>query len=449
MRSVEARVPGLFFISVLLMHLVGFLLAMHFTRIYMGDSYEYVYEAINIKQHFFFYSGSPGLPVTEAYMTFRPPLYPLVLSVIYSLTVNNWVVLVLQNLLSVFNICYLRKMLAELGYRPKYDWLLLLLLLTYPAQFIHASTVEPEILLQFFTLVYVRYTVLLLQQRKQKYALIMSLALVLSMLTKPVLYPFAAIHFLMLVVLAVRFKILRAGWVAAAVFPLLVIAGYNSWNASRTGKFHFTSNQSFNAVYYYYFYLREKEGADSARIFLQTERARIASLHSFKEQYDYGNNRGRELLSQNFGGYMAYHLKNSARFFIDPGKGDIDLFTGRLTYGNLYHGGSKGFYATVKEKGWWGGTVFYLQREPSMLVVIVVLLFNFVRLSGLLFFFFDKKQAVLVRAFLFFFLLYVAIVTGPIATPRYVLPVSLLLCGLATLGLQEKAGKRRTVNIGK
>ena len=427
------------------MHLAGFLLAMHYTRIYMGDSYEYVYEALHIKQHFFFYSGSPALPVVPEYMTFRPPLYPLLLAAVYTLSINNWLVLVLQNLLSVLNMCYLRKMLRGLGYKPKYDWLLLLLLATCPAQFIHASTVEPEILLQFFVLMYVRHFILLVQQKKQKHAWAMSLALVLGLLTKPVLYPFTAVHFLMLVVLGFRFKTSRSGWLAAALVPLLIIIGYSGWNASRTGKFHFTSNQSFNAVYYYYFYLNHKEGADSAQRFLRTERAKIASLHSFKERYDYGNNRGKELLRQNFGPYMAYHLKNSARFFVDPGKGDIDLFTGRLTYGNLYHAAGKGFYATVKEKGWWGGTAYYLQHEPSMVIVLVIFLFNCIRLAGILFYLAEKKQNGLVRTFLVCFLLYFALLTGPIATPRYVLPVSLLLCGFATLGFQSFAERRKKV----
>ncbi len=447
MQASNARAAWLFFISVLLMHVTGFLLAMHYTRIYMGDSYEYIYEALNIKQHLFFYAGNPAMPVTAEYMTFRPPLYPLLLAAVYSLTVNNWLVLVLQNLLSVFTICYLRKMLLELGYKPKYDWLLLLLLATYPAQFIHASTLEPEIVLQFFVLLYVRYFILLVQQKKAKYALVMSVALVLGLFTKPLLYPFAAIHFLMLLMLAFRWKMFRAGWIATALIPLLVIVGYNSWNASRTGKFHFTSNQSFNAVYYYYFYLSHKEGPDSAQAFLHTERAKIASLHSFKERYDYGNNRGKELLGQNFAPYMAYHMKNSARFFIDPGKGDIDLFTGRLSYGSLYHKTGGGFYATVKEKGWWRGTLFYLQYEPVMIVVLIVFFFNCIRLLGMFFFLRDRTQIGLVRAFIFFFLLYVALLTGPIATPRYVLPVSLLLCGLATLGFQSFAERRKKMIV--
>ncbi len=37
----------------------------NYTRIYMGDSFEYIYEALNIKKYFFFYSGNSSLPITS------------------------------------------------------------------------------------------------------------------------------------------------------------------------------------------------------------------------------------------------------------------------------------------------------------------------------------------------------------------------------------------------
>ena len=46
---------GKIFIGIiLLVHVVFFLLACMYRRIYMGDSFEYIYEALNIKKYFFF-----------------------------------------------------------------------------------------------------------------------------------------------------------------------------------------------------------------------------------------------------------------------------------------------------------------------------------------------------------------------------------------------------------
>src|ERR1700749_2428481 len=95
--------------TIVLVHILFFLLGCHFTRIYMGDSYEYIYEALNIKDRFFFYSGNSSLPILPEYMTQRQPVYPLLLLFVYLFTVNNWIVIVLQNLLSIWNIWYCRK----------------------------------------------------------------------------------------------------------------------------------------------------------------------------------------------------------------------------------------------------------------------------------------------------------------------------------------------------
>ena len=58
---------------IVLVHVVFFLLAYGYKRIYMGDSFEYIYEALNIKKYFFFYSGNPAMPIVPECMTQRQP----------------------------------------------------------------------------------------------------------------------------------------------------------------------------------------------------------------------------------------------------------------------------------------------------------------------------------------------------------------------------------------
>ncbi|MBS1585617.1 MAG: glycosyltransferase family 39 protein [Bacteroidetes bacterium] len=430
-----------FIAALVLAHTIGFLLACRFTRIYMGDSFEYVYEALNIKQHFFFYSGAPAMPITEEYMTQRQPGYPFFLLLVYYFSVNNWIVLVLQNVLSIFNIYLTRKLLLRLGYDRKYDWLLLLFVLTYPAQIIYANTIAPDILLQTFTLLYVYYFARLVKETRGKYAVYMSVALVAGLFVKPVLYPFAVLHLVILLGFGFSRKNLLKQVVIAALMPLCAVWLYNAWNYERTGKFHFSSNQAFNAIFYYASFVGDKYGTDSSSRFLHAERAKIAAMPLYKDRYDYANARGMALLKANFVPYTKYHLKHSLRYLIEPGKGEIDLFTGKLTYGSLYSGKGEGFYNTWKKKGI-AGMPTYFKDNPSMLVVCVVLLFNLLRLAGLVFFMLSKRVAANIRLFLLLLICYFAITTGPIANTRYFLPISLLVAGCAVMSWQFRVEKR-------
>ena len=434
------RKDFLFIGTIVLVHILFFLMALSFKRIYMGDSFEYVYEALNIKNHLFFYSGNAALPIEPEYMTQRQPGYPLFLLAVYLFTVNNWVVIVFQNLLSVLNICYCRSVLLKTGYSKKYDWLLLLLIVAYPAQFINANTIAPDILLQTATLLYLGCFIGLFQSRTPRFAWSMSFALVGGLMVKPVLYPFVFVH--LIIIGAFFYKEYGRQVIAAAALPLCVVLLYNGWNEARTGKFHFSSNQSFNAIYYFYSYIDKKQGADSAQKFLRKERGDLALLPAYKDRYDHANGRGTELLRQNFCSYMVFHMQNSARIFIEPGKGEMDLFTGRLTYGGLYSGAQTGFYATLKKKGW-GGIGEFVGKNPSMPIILVVLLFNCLRLCGLLAFFFSGNVHLGIRLFIFMLLCYFAVAAGPIANTRYFLPVSLIAIGCSAMGYMGVLEKRK------
>jgi len=439
------------FISILLLvHIIGFMLACNYTRIYMGDSMEYIYEAINIKQHFFFYSGSPSLPVTEEYMTQRQPGYPFFLLLVYMFSINNWIVLALQNILSIVNIYIARNMLLKLGYNSKYDWLLLLFIITYPAQIIYANTIAPDILLQTFTVLYLYHFIMLVKEKRSRHAFYMSLSLIAGLFVKPVLYPFSVVHILTLAVFAVYNKRKVANVTFAALLPVCAVLLYNTWNYERTGKFHFSSNQAFNAIFYYYLFDRVHEGAGKAEIFLHDERSKIEAMPRFKDRYDYANARGTSLLKSHLIPYSLFHAKNSLRFFIEPGKGEIDLFTGKLTYGRLYDPQSIGFYATLKEKGI-TGIDEYIRNNRSMVIVAIVLLFNCIRVLGMGLFLFSKRIPSPIRLFLLLFMCYFAATTGPIANTRYFLPLSLLVSGCAVIGYQywqEKKHKPVTKHIG-
>lgn len=420
----------------ILIHAVFFVIALYCKKIYNGDSYEYIYMALNIKERLWFYAGNPALPVTEEYMTIRVPGYPLFLLLTYIFSVNNWVVLVLQNLLSIINIYYLRNTIRRIGYTRKYDFILIALIALFPSQFINANTIAPDILLQTCVLVYFRHFVLMVRYKEWRHAWWMSWGLIAGLFVKPVLYPFVFCHIIIILFMAMYIKGKKLVPVTNALLPLVCVWLYMFWNYQRTDKLHFTSNQSFNAIYYYYFYYNDTYGREEADRFLNNERDKMAAMPEFKDRYEYANKRGIQLLKENFVPYMGYHIRQGARLFIDPGKGELDMFTGRLTLGTLYDSKvQNGFWVTIKKQGW-AGLEAYVDRNPSFPIAMVIVAFNIMRLIGLILFAFASKINIRIRLFTLFFLAYFAITTGAIAHTRYFIPVSLIAIGCSVMGYQ-------------
>ena len=410
--------------------------ALHWKQFCMGDSAEYVYEALNIKNLFFCYSGNPAMPIEPELMTQRQPLYPLFLMGVYLFSFNARVVVFLQNLISIFNILFAREMFKSLGYDAKYDKLLVLLIAFYPSQFINANTIAPDILLQTCTLLYISCGIKFYKQQKIKYLLWAGLALVAGMMVKPVLYPIALLHIVVAVVAVLRRPAHVQRVVAAAVLPFCFVLMYDRVNELRTGAFHFSSNQAFNAVYYFYPFVASTYGADSANVFLRKERAAVAAYPEFRDRYGYANKRGGELMKENLGPYLLFHIKHALGLFMEPGKAEMDLFTGRLTYGRLYSKQAGGFSAAWHSKQP-GALRVYMANNPSLIAVFPVLLFNILKVIGLMLFLRLRGVPVFIRLFLVVMVGYFAFAAGPIAAPRYFLPVSLVVTCGAIVGLSR------------
>jgi 4-amino-4-deoxy-L-arabinose transferase-like glycosyltransferase len=436
-----------FFAVVFIVHACFFFLALHYKRIFMGDSYEYVYMALNIKDHFLFYSANAALPLLAKNYTLRPPVYSLFLLAVYLFTTSGWVVIALQNALSIFNILYLRKTIKLIGYNEKYDWLLLLLIIAYPAQFIFANTVAPDILLQTFVLLYCRHLMLLMQQATTRHAWIASAALTLGIFTKPILLLFVPVHVLLLLWIVYRFRVCRYS-LAAVLIPLVCILLYNTWNLQRTGKFHFSSIQPINALFYNVrLYQEHTLGTEKATLYINKQKAKMNSFHQFRDWYNYGNETSKSFLKEHFFSYMLFHTKYSLLFFLHPGRGEIDLFTGDLTYGRFYKKIDKRITEVL-------GSLHpsqylsFMRDHPATPIMFLILFFNLLKVVGAAAFAFNRSIPWNFRAFLFLLLFYFAFMTGPIVNTRYHLPMSLIFIGCAVLGYQRLLqGRKISANI--
>lgn len=132
---------------------------------------------------------------------------------------------------------------------------------------------------------------------------------------------------------------------------------------------------------------------------------------------------------------------------IDPGKGEMDMFTGRLSLKQLYNvHDTSGFYATIKSKGL-AGLKDYIARNPSFSVAMLVLLINMIRLMGLLLFVGNKNVNLYIRIFVLLFTAYFVFIAGAIAHVRYFMPVSIIIMGCASIGWQQWLMKRNTKSI--
>src|SRR5690606_13783650 len=169
----------------------------------------------------------------------------------------------------------------------------------------------------------------------------------------------------------------------AAFIPFIGIALYSGWNSARTGKFHFTSIQSFNALYYYHQFYSATNGAEKAESFLAHERKKIQEKQSFAERYDAAHERGLALLAEEPVAYFSFHLKKSFLFFFETGKGEMDLFTGRATLGNLYAAEATSF-RNVLQHGSLKDVIEYARSYPAFYLALIILFFHVIKFSGLI-----------------------------------------------------------------
>ncbi len=425
--------PDIRFIAFLvLLHAAYFVAATVFQCIFNGDSQEYIDMAHNISKGAL-YAGNMSQPLSPELYTLRPPGYSFFMWLVYTVS-DNWGVLLVQNIISICNVMVLRRILQRIGYNIRYDWIFMLFLLLFPSQCVNANIIAPDLLLQTTVVFYFASFIKFIQEKQWRYALYMSLWLAAGLMLKPVAYPLAYLHALLLILAgAFVYKALLRS-IACALVPVLVIMLYSGINYMRTDKYHFSSIQSFNAIFYYYNYYTDTKGVDEGLAFLNAERAHIASMPRFADRYDYANHRGMQLLKDNFGGYMFYHTTHSLRMLIDPGKAEMDMFTGKLTLEKLYDvHDTSGFSATLRTKGI-SGLRNYIARNPSLPVVLLVLLFNCIRLVGLLLFLFNRGIDYRVRLFVFLLTGYFVFIAGAISHVRYFMPVSLIAMGCAAIG---------------
>jgi len=398
---------------------------------FLGDSYEYVNLAENIKTSFEFYSGDLNSNIYLENYTKRPPFYSIFILVFSFLLKSKISVLIVQNILSITSILLCLK-IFEQYYKPLNNpKLLYVFLLTSVSQFIYSNYLMSEILFQFLIVLLCYSFHNIVTKKKRSYLFYFQVIVVLLFLTKPVFYLFIIPN----IILGLWFtKHIKHAYLFTFI-PVIVCALYMNWNYQRTGVSDFSSIQNINLKNYnlYYFNI-DKYGEDyAAKVNLEITEL-TAKKSTYVEQQNEMKNLTIAYLKKDFFSYFVSHIKGSIRMFIDPGRFDL------YNYFELENNNGVGFLYHLNNNGI-KGAFTYFKSQPLIILILVpiILLFNLLKIIGFIAFWFKNYKSIS-PAFWFMLLLiiYIVSLTGLIGAARFVVPILPLYLLFSIIGLSKE-----------
>lgn len=405
-------------------HLVYAIIAILFKHVLLVDSLGYLMQAENLKQYGSWYAEQWNGPVLMDYFSIRPPLYALLLAG-FSYVPMGWIwILVVQNLLSIFNcLTVYRLAIRWVGVSNRLNVLSLCALIFYPAQFIHANFVMTEIIFQSLLLGLFMLGYRFLQQPSMKLSLGIMVLLSLCLLTKPVSL---FLPFLMLV--SMCWGVYKQHQSIRLLLPLLgVFFTFHLiclQNKHATGYYHYSSIKNINQLKYNArFALADARGEDVADSVIASVVFRANSMNNYEERIACFDSAALAIFKQYPVSVLKVYAKGVIAFFVDPGRFEVYHFLGMDSPQNkigLLHevqaGGANKVFVYIKQIPW-----------PILVVLLASLCWNMI--VGCLFGYFMWRGTVhhSIRIWLGVIVLYIAVATGPVGVSRYRVPVEPLL----------------------
>jgi len=406
-------------------------------RFYLQDSYEYILAAENLLERGRLYCGIWQEPLRMDFFTKRPPLYPLILACSDLLFDTYYPVIILQNLLSLFNLYITLKIVGVIippdCFQSTYatdrllSLLLFLFLLVYPPQFIYANVLMTEI---FFQTLLTTGTYCLLHAYRRKHLiwpLLNTLCIMLAMLIKPVMYLFAIPHMIIMGIGYYRFR--RYPLLILAILPSILVWGYQEWNEQRTGYFHYSSIQNLSLFQYTTHNLLVQEmGAEEALAYTDSVLYRSLAQPTYQEEQQMIAEFCKETLLAHLPAYILMHIKGMLNFFLDPGRFDFFHFWGIAD-------NSSGLLKAFSQNGYKGVWGYLTSQTPSIMVLLfIILVAQTLKLLGMGLFVFDKNIRLQDRLIILIMVGYIAGLTGTSGASRFAVPVNLLfLVGILSI----------------
>lgn len=427
----------LLFSAILLIHLLFLTLSLIRDPDPLPDSLEYLHAASNMYGEGTLYCGDLSDPIREELYNRRPPLYPLLLGIAVT-TGSNLPVLLMQILFSLLSLLLVVQIFRPQTHSRKNLFYLLILLffLATPAQFIYTSRIMAEIPFQLI-MVLMAWCIYryfdpgsggVPSGRRGMYVWIFYLLLSAGMAMKPVLFPFVIPVALFSLFIYARTK--KPVWIVALLVPLLWITAYSLRNINRTGSIQYSSIQTANLVNYNLrYFIMAGEGGEIASQMVDSLYSRCGNEPGYAEKNRCLSRGVRAVVAKEPLRYALFHLKGSARYFIDPGRFDL------VTFFNLSPPDSIGILRVMNEEGI-SGIIRFLRSQGWGWIFLLGLLtiFKLLKLAGALLYLFRGTREIYFRIFIGLLIGYLALVTGPLGASRFLLPVELLVIGASLKG---------------
>lgn len=392
----------------------------------LKDSSEYLQQADNLRSHGSYYSGDLSEAYDPALFSLRPPGYGLFLLIAGKPYASDIFISILQSLLSIGSFMMVSKLIRNL-YKDFNPLILLVPLLFFPSQFIYSNMIMSEILFQFLVIMVIYFLVKYLGSGQAKDLIMMQFYSSAALLTKPVFYIFPVLFFLIFLIYSRKFRI-NPKHLVYFLIPFVVISLVVFNNYSNTGVIEYSGVQrklminynmrylltdAVNEEYAYHAIDSVQEAVSGLNYPQQAQRITDASIAWIKEY---------PVL------YLFQHVKGFFKFYLDPGKWDIDMY--------FYSGPVPDSEHHTKDKLNGLSAVYYG----------IALIINLILFILMVVFFVSSRINFSIRFSIAVILIGFALFTGPSASSRFRVPVYPVILFAAMAGLYNFPPAKRFIS---
>ena len=181
-----------------------------------------------------------------------------------------------------------------------------------------------------------------------------------------------------------------------------------------------------------------QEGFDTAELWRKNVYEEAEKFKTFKEFSNYLDQKGKSEIKSNLIPYTFFHLKGAIRGMFDPGRFDLMTF-------HEQQDPSQGFMQLLNKESFMSVLKGLLEYKYKIVVFILIPLF----LANIFKWFFafaylwnNKKLFNFRNAYLILIFGYSILITGPVNTCRYMVPLQGILIIIAVLGWENFRQKK-------
>jgi len=387
----------------------------------LSDSDDYFATAELLKSGKYFEQTSDIIEAIN--LTKRPFLYPLL--ILFPGFLSDFIIVLFQTILGIINLFLVLKIFKNLGGKSYY--LITVLLFLTPSIFINTHLIMTETIAStLMLLIFIQF------QNKLDTRKIIYIQILLSLLLflKPAFYIFTIVNLLFFLLYFIRTKTFQI----SVILPLLLTISYIGFNQHRTGFAHFSSIQNINLIdYNLYLFKMNQEGFDKAELWKSDVYEEAEKFKTFEEFSNYLDKRGKSEIKNNLISYSFFHTTGAIRGMFDPGRFDLMTF-------HEQQDASQGFMQLLNKQDFMSvlkGLLDYKYKTVLLLLIPIFLANIFKWFFAFAYLWKNKKLLNFRNAYLILIFGYSILITGPVNTCRYMVPLQGILIIIAVLGFDR------------